>query len=140
MYIIFLSRSLLLSAKKLLSHFANQNPCVDMNTLFDLTLASNLFPTWNLYWLLKFTILVFVLNSIRFHIARLVCNRMQKKPMENRESYMLIHKSNHNNGSNNWLSMYHLPTDVSNESCFTLVNLVKSIDFYDSSFHYSDAC
>lgn len=47
---------------------------VDMNTLFDLTLASNFFPAWYLNWFFKFMMTMIVLNSLRFHIAGLICN------------------------------------------------------------------
>ena len=37
-----------------------------------------------------------IVNPKRSHIADLVCNQVQREPMENQEPCMLINQSNHN--------------------------------------------
>lgn len=55
--------------------------------------------------------------------------------MENQESYMTIHHSDHNTSSNNFHSINHFPTNTFEDSCSTLVP-IDPINLYDSSFDY----
>lgn len=52
------------------------------------------------------------------------------------EYYALTDPSDHNIWTNNYHSINSFPTRVSDDICFTLIDLIEPINFYDLSFHY----
>lgn len=117
-----------------------QNHHADLDIGFDLTYVSNLLSSWYPNWFPRFTMPTIVFNPQSSHIFDLVCDWVQREPIEVREYYMPIHQSDHNTGSNNCHLINHFPTSKYGDSCFTSINLVEPIDLYDPSFHYLNTC